>query len=229
MQNDYLPRPDALFLAWLVNFKTVVTALGPTTIGLTLADATQLGDATDLLQAKLPLATDPGTRGKKTIYEKDEARKAATALVRRLVRRVQVAPAVTNDQRLELGINIPKPRTRRERPTAKPKLDLVDRERTAVIVRVHDGTGTKRGKPADVTDILVFSFVGAVAPTDPAEWTTVGVTGKPLVPVDFSPMLPAGTKVWVTASYRNPAGTGPGADPLGTVLAGGGTELPMAA
>jgi hypothetical protein len=229
MQNDYLPRPDAQFLAWLVNFKTQVNTIGPVVLGLTVADETALTAATDSLQTKLPLATDPATRGKKTIFEKDEAKRAAAALVRTLVRRVQVATGVTNDMRLALGINIPKPRTRRERPTVKPKIDLISREGTSVFARFHDGSGSKRGKPADVTELLVFSYVGPVAPLEPAEWTTVEVTGKTLVRVDFPTDLPAGTRVWITGCYRNAAGTGPGADPLGTVLAGGGTELPMAA
>jgi hypothetical protein len=228
MSTDYIPKADALFVGWAVNFKTVAVAEAAT-LGLTIADTTELTASVEALQAKMLLATEPVTRGQKTIMEKNEARTATTALVRTLVRRIQAAPGVTDDLRFDLGINIPKPRTRREAPTEKPKADLVAREGTSVYVRFHDGSGTKRGKPDDVTDLLVFSYVGPTPPETAAEWTAVEVTGRTLVRFDFPTTLPAGTSVWMTASYRNAAGTGPGADPLGTVLAGGGVELPMAA
>ena len=81
---------------------------------------------------------------------------------------------------------------------------------------------TRRGKPAGVDGLSVFSFVGTSAPTDEANWKFEGNTTRTVVDVLFPATVVPGAKVWFTAFYFNARKQrGPAATAVGTNIAGG--------
>jgi hypothetical protein len=92
-----------------------------------------------------------------------------------------------------------------------------------VRIRLHDSTSsTRRGKPPGVSGASVFSFVGAVAPTDETGWTFEGNTSKTVVDVAFPSATAPGAKVWFTAYWFNARKqSGPPATAVGTNIPGG--------
>src|SRR4051794_7650483 len=73
--RDYLPRTDAALLAWAQNFSTLVN-LNFAAYGITREVASDYQTKQQDFASKLQAATDPLTRGKRTVFLKDEAKKA---------------------------------------------------------------------------------------------------------------------------------------------------------
>jgi hypothetical protein len=96
-----------------------------------------------------------------------------------------------------------------------------------VSLKLHDSTsGAKRGKPPGVSGASVFSFVGAVAPSDMGSWKFEGSTGKTKVDVSFDNSNAPGTKVWLTAFWFNGRKqSGPACAPVATNLQGGSVSM----
>jgi hypothetical protein len=87
----------------------------------------------------------------------------------------------------------------------------------------------RRGLPPGVEGISVFSYVGAMAPEDPAAYKFEGSTTRTTVDVLFPLSVAEGAKVWLTAFYFNPRSmSGPGCPPVSAYIQFGG-DLPMAA
>ena len=114
MSNDYIPAPDADADSWFTNFAVVVAA-DPTAVGLELADSTTISAATDEFTDKLTLATDPATRTPVAVAAKDEARRVAETTVRPFAQLINANPAVTDQQRVSLGLTV-----RKTTPTPTP-------------------------------------------------------------------------------------------------------------
>jgi hypothetical protein len=108
-------------------------------------------------------------------------------------------------------------------PGNPPGIDIVSSVGNTVKIRLHDSTSsTRRGKPAGVSGASVFSFVGAVAPTDQAGWNFEGNTSKTVVDVAFPSTTASGAKVWFTAFWFNARKqSGPAAAAVGTNIPGG--------
>ena len=108
-------------------------------------------------------------------------------------------------------------------PSSAPDIDIVSVSGRSVKIRLHDAASpTRRGKPPLVSGAAVFSFVGATAPTDPAQWKFEGNMTRTVVNVVFPGTVAAGAQVWITAFWYNPrAQQGPGTPAVGTNLAGG--------
>src|SRR5688572_8340213 len=105
MPLDFLPKRDGDLVTWSVNFKAKITA-APADYGLTAAQATAYGAKHDAYAAAYQTASNPDTRSPTNIVAKDAARFALQAEARMLARIVQAAPAVTAEQKSELGLTV---------------------------------------------------------------------------------------------------------------------------
>ena len=218
---------DSTLVAWSLNFATRIVA-GPLPLGLTNSQAENFQDAMNLFTAKYNLAVDPGTRSPAAIVARNSARTVVTSQAKNLVAIINSTPNVSPEQKTQLGIPVRKKPARRPVPTAQMFIEITRRNGTDVDLRLHTGDSAKRGLPADVTAAALYTFVGPVAPTDPAEWVSRGFVTKSTTTLDFDAQLPAGTPVWITGLYMNARGGGPTATPVGTYLAGGGGNLKAA-
>jgi hypothetical protein len=214
--RSYLPDTDAALLAWSLNFSTRISA-GATTYGLTSAQATAYA-AVHASYAAALAAVDPGTRNKSSVAAKNAARDALKAAVRPLVLLVQGTVTVTDAQKLALGLTVRAQPSPIARPALPPVLDVVAVNGRTVTVRLHDAENAgKRGKPAYVKGAAVFSYVGAVAPEDPAAFKFEGNTTKTVVDVVFPNTVAPGSVVYLTAMWFNErAQSGPACTPVST-------------
>ena len=107
MARSYIPSTDADFQVWLDNFSELITA-DPTAYGLSSADATALATLTTTYDNALAAAMNGSTRGPSTVNAKDVARTNAQARARQLATIIQANPAVSEEQKSDLGITVRK-------------------------------------------------------------------------------------------------------------------------
>ena len=103
-------------------------------------------------------------------------------------------------------------------------IDILSVRGNTVTLRLHAaGDSSRRGKPAGVNGAAVYSFVGAVPPTDERAWTFEGLTSKVKIEVTFPGTVTPGSQVWFTAFWFNERKqNGPAATKVTTNLQGGG-------
>jgi hypothetical protein len=222
---DFLPSRDSELVTWSNTFSAFLTAT-PTVVGITAAQATAYAALNSSWLTSYATANAALTRSPANIITKNSVRKALTISARQLAKIIQGYPGTTDAQRAELGLTIPAVPTPVPVPSAAPNIDIVSRTGTTVRIKLHDGTGTKRGKPAGVAGASVYSYVGATPPSTGAGWTFEGNTTRTEIDVQFAATLVPGTIVWLTACWYNPRGqSGQGCTPLSAILAGGGMSL----
>lgn len=222
---SYLPVTDAGLKDWAQNFQQRAAAEpDPTAVGLTAEEVTEYTSVYEAYAIAYQAAVEPATRGVATILAKNEARAALIALSRKLAMAVTNHPGVTNQQRSAFGLTLrDEQRTPVPPPSTSPDIDFVSVVGRRVTVRLHDASVPGRRKPAGVVGATIFSYIGEVAPTDPAVWKFEGNTTRTVFSIDFPGTAPAGAKVWITAFWRNRKDqSGPGAPPVSTNLAYGG-------
>ncbi|MGI8549778.1 MAG: hypothetical protein ACR2PL_03115, partial [Dehalococcoidia bacterium] len=95
--------------------------------------------------------------------------------------------------------------------------------RASGCARRQDSTGVLRGRPANSVGAILFSYIGAVAPTDPKLWFAQGTTGKTLFDVTFDSALAPGTTVWLWAQWLGTRlETGPACTAVGITFGAAG-------
>lgn len=181
----FLPSTDAGLLAWSTSFSTQITAT-PTAFGLTAAQATAYAAAHAAYATAYAAATNESTRTKGAISGKNAARATLKVDASNLAGIVSHTATVTNQQKLDLGLNVRSKPSPIPAPSDAPGLDVASVSGWTVKVKLHDSaTGSKRGKPAGVSGASVFSYVGATPPNDIAAWKFEGNTGRTGVEVAF--------------------------------------------
>ena len=133
---DYIPNPDAEFLAWMNNFISVLNA-NLATFGLVAADLTPLTNARNDFQTKLGNFQTAEAAFRAASEAKKTSRNAAEPLFRQMAQRINRHPAMTNALRAQLRLTVPKPRQRRG---VGPEIPGVRLEVDAGRVVVHFGT-----------------------------------------------------------------------------------------
>jgi hypothetical protein len=227
MAKDFLPSKDADLLAWSVNWSARITST-PTAYGLTAAMATAYSTLHDSFASLLSRATEPSTRTRGAVAAKNDARRLLKAQARDLARIVNAFPAITNEQRLDLGLN-PRSGTQTpiQPPTESPVLEVVAANGRILKLKIHSPSSPRRGKPDGVNGSSVFSFVGSAPPADISLWKFEGSTTRTLATVEFPPTVPAGAQVWLTAFFFNPRSqSGPACTPISAYVAGGVVGAP---
>lgn len=198
--RDFIPRREGDLMPWGANLVAIV-ATDYALLGLTEADATELGTLYGDFDSAWRTARDPLTRGDATIYAKGLLKARFIALVRKLVGIIQKNPAVTNQQRLALGITIPKQRAPVPPPAVTPTVDVVSVSGRTVRLTVHDGTDL-RAKPDGVAEAWIYSAIGENAPEAEEAWRLIGIATRNRKSVRIVEAT-AGQKVWLRARWAN--------------------------
>jgi hypothetical protein len=207
-----------------VNWSGLISST-PVTFGLTAAQATAYAALHTAFAAALATATEPATRTRGTVSLKDDKRADLKAKARELARIVNAFPAVTNQQRIDLGLN---PRGGAvgpiNPPTEPPVMEVLAAVGRTLKVRVHAMGSDRRGKPEGVAGCSVFSYVGAAPPADISAWVFQGSSSRTAFDVEFPPTVAAGAQVFLCAFWYSPrAQGGPACQPISAYLAGGVT------
>jgi hypothetical protein len=217
MASNWLPARDTLFQTFCVNFSAKITA-SPTSYGLVAGDATALATLVTAFNSALASATNPTTRTKTTVSQKNVSRAQLSADVRILAKRIQANPAVTIPQKTDLGLPIKSAPTPIPVPAVKPDVTLTNIDIRTHTVRVTDlTTPSKRGKPAGVQGAEVYVYVAAPGATPPADltgWRFEGLTTDPDFSIAYTE-ADVGKTATILARWYNPRGeAGPNSTPV---------------
>jgi len=177
--KNYIPQSDSAFVAWLVNFASLLTA-DPSAVGETPAIALVVQNEADNFQLAYSTAIDPATRTAPTVAAKDNARFNATETVRPVAIRIRNNQAVTDQQRLDYGLTIPKTvPTPIPQPSSFPILGLRNATPGRHKLQYSDSeTPDGKAKPFGVIGIDIYRSVGTVSATDPAQARYMGTATK---------------------------------------------------
>lgn len=218
---SFLPTRDSLLLAWSANFSTRIS-LAPVPLGLTAGQATSYATLHGNFATAMGLI-DPGERSKSLVSQKNAARLALKTSARLLAKIIQGQASVTDAQKIDLGLNVRSAPTPIPPPANPPGITILSLMGNTVKLRLFDVIDSaNRGRPRGTDGASVFSFVGAVPPTEESEWNFEGVTGKTKIDITFPDGTPAGAKVWFTAFWFNERKqSGPAAAAIGINIPGG--------
>lgn len=113
-------------------------------------------------------------------------------------------------------------------PAFVPELVVVKVDGNTVHVNLRDSQNLSRLRPDFAKGANVFSYVGAEPPATAEGWFFQGGTTRTRFDVSFDASLPMGTKVWLTAFWKNERDqSGPACQPVPVTLLGG-ASLPGA-
>lgn len=224
MPADYIPTKDSDFGPWLHNLATLATA-APATYGLTAPQAVIITGQSVLWAAAYPLAIDPGTRTPATVANKDAVRAAAEATVRPLCVSVSLNPAVTAENKTELGVTVRKTvPTPVPPPTTRPSLTLVSVTPGVQFLRYTDADlPAGKSKPAGAIGVQLWSAIGTVPAVDPAQASFATVLTKSPANITTAP-ADRGKTITFFARWQTRSGPGgqaqfgPWSDPLVSIV-----------
>ncbi len=216
-----LPRRDNELLAFSLNLATLISAT-PGAYGLSPAQAAAYL-AVHTAYATALAACDPAIRNKTSTAAKNAARAALERAARQTAATIDGTPAVTDAQKIQLGLLVRRSPQVIPAPTTSPGLEILSQDGWTVSIRLRDKESLeKRGKPAGVAGASVFSFVGDTPPSNLVEWNFQGNIGRTTMDITFPSSLPPGTKVWITAFWFNGRKqAGPNCAPESANLPGG--------
>lgn len=215
MANSYIPTQQEELASWADNFSALITA-GPSTYGLAPADAVIIAAAVTGYTAALTLALDPATRTPVTVNSKDAARANLLVVVRPYAVAISINPGIASEDKIALGVNPRQnPPTPVTAPTSNPLLSFIAATPGQHTLRAADQfTPDTRAKPAGVTQMQLFAFVGTTVPTGPEDASFLGVYTKQPIAVTFAP-ADAGKKAYYWARWQTRTGL---VGPWSTVL-----------
>jgi hypothetical protein len=225
MPTDFPPRKDSELFTMAANASTKISA-HPTDYGLSVGQAASLATVSAAYSAAYNLAIDPPTRTKLTIIAKGDARRALVQNLRDLNRFVQATKTVGDLKKAEIGFPVYANRTPIPAPDTEPVIMKVitTGRRTKVTLRGMDSE--RRGRPTGVQGALIISYQGATPPADTSQWKIEGLSTKTGFEIIWSPTIPVGAPLWVSAAWYSPRGqAGPACTPV-SVAIGGGMSAP---
>lgn len=196
------PDKDQDLDAFCVPFGTHITAT-PTAYGLVAADATAFAALATDFATRLATATNPDTRTKAAVTAKSTSKKALVARLRTLIKIISAHPGVTDEMRVELGLN---PRDVQPTPVPAPSTrPLLAVDPDGVLRLVDETMPDRRGKPAGVNGAIVFMKIDGAAPAGPdeAKFAVLSTRTRCEVPVGTGNN---GKTLWVLAQWYNERG-----------------------
>jgi hypothetical protein len=229
--NNYIGTTDDEALDFCQNFGGIVDG-APEIYGLTKAITGEYMSALQDYAAKLQAAKSPETRGRRTVFLKNQSKKVLVAQTRKYAQQIRQLVTVTDAQRQALGINIPKRRTTRTNPPiAKMFVKVLGMDGRTVKLRLQTD-GTRRGKPANAASATVLAYFGVNPPINAGDWKFIANVTRTTLDVPFPPST-TGDTVWITAFWNNDRGeAGFASQPISISLPAGGAlpreaEQPM--
>ena len=178
MPRDYLPASDADLRLWLIQFNSRVSTFAAAA-NLTPADLTSLTSSVDSYNSALADRQNALAAGRAATAQKQAARKAVVDKVRALANRIQASPAVTDADRLLLGITAgPAPvaslTTAISDLAPQVKLDFGTRGQITVHFGPNPANESRNGLPPGAAGAVIqarlISAQNGDAPTSPGTW-----------------------------------------------------------
>lgn len=225
MPRFFYEGTDSEFLQSSLTFSSAITG-SPATYGLTAAQATAYADAQNNYAGAYANTSNPGTRTRAAVATKDQMRAALESISRQFSDYIIREQTVSDSQLIELGLP---PRSGRQPtpvPEAAPRVEVLSVSGRNISIRLWDSQVARRGKPPGTSGAAIFSYVGATAPANIADWKFEGNVGRVKQTIPFDDSIPAGATVWLTAFWFNGRKeSGPACDPVSVTFGGVGVSL----
>lgn len=156
----YIPASDSGFLEWATNFRDRVAA-DAGLYGLNAADSSAITTVVDDFETKYTLASQPITRTKQRISDKDVARITAETLLRQYAIDVKYNSGVTDGDKENLGVRpVNTNRTPITVPMTSPILSIIANTPGSQTVRYSDSlTPDSRAKPFGASELQLYRAV----------------------------------------------------------------------
>lgn len=182
MANDYVPRPDGAFAAFVDNFWAKLYTWWELN-SLNVDDLTDLGKAVDEWHASYPAHIAAQAAAEAASTAKDHARARLIALLRPTTQFVQTYPKTTNADRADMGITVREASlTPAQTPRTRPIARVTTGQRLTHTLRFSDeATPQLKRKPKGTMGAEVWlALTGPnTAPPPPGEaYKFVSVSGK---------------------------------------------------
>jgi hypothetical protein len=223
MPHNFYFGKHADVVAGSANFASLI-ATGFASYGLTTGQATAFGTLDTALQSAYSAAVNPPTRTPVTVEALRVALRAMRVSAINLAKIIYSTTTVNDSQLVGLGLLPRSARTPIPAPATKPVIDILTTVGNTVTIRLHaEGDPSSRGKPAGVDGAAIYSFVGAVPPTEETAWKFEGLVSRVnKIPIAFPSTVAPGSQVWFTAFWFNERKqNGPAATKVTTNLPGG--------
>jgi hypothetical protein len=220
MGGSWVPLSDNGLEAFVAGFSAKVS-LDPAAYGLSVSDAASLAGLRASFVNALAISSDPATRTRTAVTNKNGARAAMLRQLRVLAGRVQANPAVTPGQRTDLGLKVRGAGSAIPPPRGTPTLGLAQMYIGSHTVRIADAeVVTRRGRPPGVRGAEIFCHVGdGPPPPDLADWRFEGQTTERQFRITCGPE-DNGKPATIVARWFNPKGEpGPLSSPLRVPIA----------
>src|SRR3954454_6322668 len=199
--KDYFPSREAELVNWSNNFSTKISAT-PTAFGLSALQASSFATVNTAWVNAYNAANDDSTNSRAARITKDDAKRVMIANARALVKIVQAFPGITDTQRADLGITVPKPGpTPSPVATEAPELTIASVNGHMIKVRLRELGSEKRGKPKFTFGALLMSYAGETPPPTAEGWRLEGTVTRSIFEVLVPGTVAAGTKVWFSACW----------------------------
>lgn len=223
-QLPYIPSTDAGLDAWAQNFSTLITAT-PLVYGLTSGNAVTIAAAVDSFHDAYLVTTVPATRTSPAVAAKDAAKNAMLAIVRPFAQQISKNTAVTDEDKIAVGVNLPNPsRTPVPPPTTAPALSLAAAAPGVLTIgyKIAEGSAGKN-KPNGTIGVELWRAIGTLPAIDPAQASYFGTITKSPNAIAFSGGDQGKTVTffarWVTRSGPGGAAqAGPWSAPLTAIV-----------
>ena len=213
MSVSFFRMNDANLMIWSSSFSQHINATSDP-FHVTKAQAGIYETLNVAFDSALAIWRDQSTKTPVASANKKAARANLLAMARFLVNSINSNPETTPAQRDQLGIKARKRPSSIPAPKTSPVINVVSVNGRVVSLMLKATTAGKRGKPTGVAGSSVFTFVGAVSPTDPAQWKFEGLLTRTKFELSFIDSTAANT-VWVTANWYNERGeTGAACSPV---------------
>ena len=174
MARDPFLLPNAEFRTMMQNFSTLIGAT-PEAFGASPEQGLSLSGYFASFDAAYLLAADPITRTQGKIADRNAKRQILRDYARRLAKIIKAFPAITNEQLINLRLNVPRPAASSiNRPLEAPVMEIVSVVGRTARIRLRGADTARRGKPDGVWAANIYSYTGSVPPSDVAAFKAEG-------------------------------------------------------
>lgn len=225
--NQYPPGAEPALITAVTTFRDVAVT-NPSLYATTSAAVATLGGKVTDFVSKYNVCQIPATRTKPALEAKDASKVDLLAYFRPLVRSVTNSVSMDNTKRAALGIPLrdefPTPIVA---PAEPPTTEVAEMNGYVAKFKTRPaGSEGRSARPANVTMIHVWSFVGPTPPTNLNDWNFEGPCSRAIFEIAFDASLAVGTRVWACCQWVTARGlTSPACAPIGLLIGGGVPEV----
>lgn len=164
---DFIPEADADYYNYSKLYNAYVK-VNFAALGLTLDDTTKLDGAFVRFESDYNAKLAADAAAVAAGQTKNSSKSTLTDLIREDTKKIQANPGVTNAQKAELGVTVPKEtKTAAPVPTTRPMADVDNKQRLQHTIHFfNEGSEKSKAKPAGVRGCEIWCKIGGDPPLD---------------------------------------------------------------